>query len=647
MFHREILSSERAAISVTAFGETEISPFQVWLESIGVPVINQGERWVVLTDDYLREELEVFNRKALSNKHPWMLVLLNPNASDILIGPIFIPGKTGCWECLRHRLQGKHNNEYYQQQKQQTRQPSTLFLEAILSIAATEAKTWIVDETNPNLEGKVVTFNTLTLKKRSHMLVRRPQCPHCGEPKLMSTRQSAPLVLQNCKKSFTTDGGHRSLSPEQTLKRFEHHISPITGIISLLEQTPNWKNDQGLAPSYVSVHNFGWAIPDDFDCLGTRLHSNSSGKGKSDIQARVSALGEAIERYAGVFQGDEARIRSKFHNLSGALHPNDCMLFSQQQLENREQWNSKNSLFAWVPEPFDQEMEIDWSPIWSLTDNKHRYIPTAYCYYGYAQAYNVRFTRADSNGCATGNTIEEAILQAFMELVERDCVALWWYNRLKKPAVDLASFDELYIQQLTDYYEKQLNRNLWVLDITNDLNIPAFAAISCRKNQESQKITLGFGAHFDPKIAMLRALTEINQSLPIAIMAEQGKTYYQHNRELHRWLSTATLENQPYLTLNKTVRSKIVADYPKYESDDLYTDVMNCVKIAQAKGLETLVLDQTRPDIGLSAVKVIVPGLRHFWPRFERGRLYDVPVQMGWLNQPLTEEQLNPQAIFL
>jgi len=46
-------------------------------------------------------------------------------------------------------------------------------------------------------------------------------------------------------------------------------------------------------------------------------------------------------------------------------------------------------------------------------------------------------------------------------------------------------------------------------------------------------------------------------------------------------------------------------------------------------------------------VKVIVPGLRHFWPRFAPGRLYDIPVQLGWLSEPLSEAQLNPVAMFL
>jgi ribosomal protein S12 methylthiotransferase accessory factor len=45
-----------------------------------------------------------------------------------------------------------------------------------------------------------------------------------------------------------------------------------------------------------------------------------------------------------------------------------------------------------------------------------------------------QFCRADSNGNAAGNTLEEAtILQGFVELIERDSVALWWYNRLRRP----------------------------------------------------------------------------------------------------------------------------------------------------------------------------------------------------------------------
>jgi ribosomal protein S12 methylthiotransferase accessory factor len=79
----------------------------------------------------------------------------------------------------------------------------------------------------------------------------------------------------------------------------------------------------------------------------------------------------------------------------------------------------------------------------------------------------------------------------------------------------------------------------------------------------------------------------------------------------------------------------------------LTEEVRACQARVERAGLEMLVLDQTRPEIGLPVAKVIVPGLRHFWARFAPGRLYDVPVRLGWLDRPLAEEELNPIPMFL
>jgi oxazoline/thiazoline synthase len=75
---------------------------------------------------------------------------------------------------------------------------------------------------------------------------------------------------------------------------------------------------------------------------------------------------------------------------------------------------------------------------------------------------------------------------------------------------------------------------------------------------------------------------------------------------------------------------------------DTRQQVTRCVRTAKRKGLDFLVLDQTRPDIGVPVVRVIVPGLRHFYRRFAPGRLYDVPVKLGLRDRPLAEDELNP-----
>jgi len=66
------------------------------------------------------------------------------------------------------------------------------------------------------------------------------------------------------------------------------------------------------------------------------------------------------------------------------------------------------------------------------------------------------------------------------------------------------------------------------------------------------------------------------------------------------------------------------------------------VLLAKRAGYDFLVLDHTRPDIGVPVARVIVPGLRHFYRRFAPGRLYDVPVKLGLLDRPRSEVEFNP-----
>ena len=75
-------------------------------------------------------------------------------------------------------------------------------------------------------------------------------------------------------------------------------------------------------------------------------------------------------------------------------------------------------------------------------------------------------------------------------------------------------------------------------------------------------------------------------------------------------------------------------------------NVERALELVEREGMSMHVLNSTRPDVGLPVVKVMVPGMRHFWPRYAPGRLYDVPVKLGWLDRPMTEAELNPTPIF-
>lgn len=648
-----IQRSLSASVSVRSLGTIKTEPMITMLQDIGISVNADADFEVVLTDDYLQDGLADINQQAIAKRRPWMLV--KPIGTKLWIGPVFQPGVTGCWACLAQRLQANRQMESYLLERKGTSTPFPTSRAALpttkslaLQLAATQIAKALMLEKDETLTGRIVTLDVLSLEMEQHRLVRRPQCPVCGDPQQQAkNRVPAPVVLQSRKKLFTADGGHRTAFPEETFNHYQHHISPITGAVSFLGRTSE-EDDQGLIFSYKAGHNFAMMSNNLFFLL-KNLRGRSGGKGMTDIQAKVSAICEAIERYSGVFWGDELSKLASYQELVAiALHPQSLMNFSEAQYQQRISWNAAQlSSYHLVPEDFDEDRPIHWTPVWSLTNQEFRYAPTAYCYYGHPDLKEHFFCPCDANGNAAGNTLEEAILQGFLELVERDSVAIWWYNRVQRPLVDLASFNDPYFLTLQAFY-KTIQRDIWVIDITSDLGIPTFAAISCRTDKAVEDIALGFGAHLDAKLAVQRALTEVNQFLPaLRRSAPDGSTlYWFDDPEAIQWWKTATLDTHPYLIPNPQLPCKTASNYAQLASHDLLTDVQTCVEIARNQGMETLVLDQTRPDIGLSVVKVMVPGLRHFWKRFAPGRLYEVPVKLGWLPEPLTESQLNPVGMF-
>lgn len=622
------------------------------LEANGLEAAAVGDLQVVVTDDYLRPELESINDQALKSGRPWMLV--KPLGIVLWIGPIFVPGETGCWACLAQRLRANRQMEKYILDHRghnggpvvisRAQLPATV--ELGLNLAATEVAKWLLAPRTAALAGSMISLDLYTRDLKRHILVKRPQCAQCGDGTFRMNDVSRPIVLSSQTKRFRADGGHRTLTPEQTFARYQHHIGPILGAVT--ELRPAFGPRCDLTHSYVAGHNFSMGL-DAVVFLRESLRGVSGGKGSTEIQAKVSGLCEALERYSGIYLGDEYSIRGTYDYLKPrSIHPNECMGFSDEQYRGREEWNASQpaSRCVLVPHCFDPNLEVDWSPIWSLTNHTYRYLPTAFAYYGHPE-FRGRWCSPDSNGCAAGNTIEEAILQGFMELVERDSVALWWYNRVRRRGVDLESFHLTYLKAIAEYYAS-IGRQMWVLDITSDLGIPTFACVSPRTGGPTEDVLVGFGSHFDAQVAVLRAITEVNQFLPsVSLKNPDGSTRYLFGDELARhWWTTARIADLDYLVPDAAQASATCDDFEDVSGDDLLTDVQLCVERAKEHGLEVLVLDQTRPDIGLSVVRVVVPGLCHFWRRFGQPRLFDVPVKMGWLEQPLRADQLNPYSIF-
>ena len=197
-------------------------------------------------------------------------------------------------------------------------------------------------------------------------------------------------------------------------------------------------------------------------------------------------------------------------------------------------------------------------------------------------------------------------------------------------------FNDSYVRDLQTQLA-ETGRKLWVLDVTSDLGIPTYVAILHWMQNGQENIEFGSGAHFDPRIAMLRTLTELNQFLSIGLMG--GGTGEKSS------LDGVTPLRLAGLSLPDAERHPAFSQAPARTAgplDNTREQVDACVDIARRAGLDFLVLNQTRPDVEVPVVRVIVPGLRHFYRRFGPGRLYDVPVKLGLLDRPLPESELTP-----
>jgi ribosomal protein S12 methylthiotransferase accessory factor len=345
-----------------------------------------------------------------------------------------------------------------------------------------------------------------------------------------------------------------------------------------------------------------------------------AGKGSTVEQARMSALAEAIERFSGVYRGDEAVVHATAAELGDdAIPPARLQLFSPAQ----------EAAGGPAPPPLDRDTRIAWAPAWSLAEGRRRHVPLAYCYAEAPLDSGAIFCRPSSNGSAAGNCLEEAILQGLFEAVERDAVAVWWYGRVRRPeALVPPSTSALFDAQRAAH--EALGWTLAALDLTHDIGLPVIAAVAT--HPPSDRLAMGFGCHSDPGLALRRALSELNQVFdPRASVVSPWDGMAASKLDL----------------LRPDPGAPPVAPAAAIASRDLKVHVETWVHRLSELGLDTVVVDKTRPDLGLAVAQVIVPGLRHVWPRFAPGRLYTVPLALGWTTRQLTEDELNPQHLLI
>lgn len=252
-----------------------------------------------------------------------------------------------------------------------------------------------------------------------------------------------------------------------------------------------------------------------------RLLSTSQGKGISRDLADISAIMESIEM---------------FH--AERLPPADVVASANQLRREGRPFVDPVTLKP-MPRPtlYDPDEPIGWMLAKRLSDGGPALVPRVFLDLNTAKPSTERASAAmliSSNGLASGNTLDEAIVHGLYELIERQVV--YEYRTTMSPeererrAVDFESMKEVpHLRELIARIDA-VDLNLWASAIHGPLGIPTFAAICGEKIAPGR--FPGFGSHYVPEVALSRAITEAVQSRITAISGSRDDIYPWHYAEL-------------------------------------------------------------------------------------------------------------------
>ncbi len=227
----------------------------------------------------------------------------------------------------------------------------------------------------------------------------------------------------------------------------------------------------------------------------------NQGKGVSDMDARVSAAMEALERAVActpavpVLEASPAELAN-----SGRCFATLSQLIASNQDDIRE-----DETIVWIEGKDLFTKAAVWVPLEAVILDRTR--------------DNCRFWQS-SDGLASGNNESEATLHALLERIERDADVLWRLRSLSarlSSCVDPADFNDPIVDDLAQRYSSS-GLDLRLFDISSDIAIPCYAAIVAergiltRSQPRFHEVTIGYGAHLAEERAVIRALTEVAQS---------------------------------------------------------------------------------------------------------------------------------------
>jgi len=366
----------------------------------------------------------------------------------------------------------------------------------------------------------------------------------------------------------------RICGPEQTWSRIEA-LLPRFGVTRLSRLT-------GLDRIGIPVWN---AVSPN-----ARSIVINQGKGITDIDAKVSAAMEALERAIAGEPLVPVRHASRrdFADAGETCLPLDIFVAAGRAF-------------------LSEDEKLDWLAGRDVVTGDRVWVPReAVCLD--RTDVSPRFWQS-SDGLASGNSETEAILHGLLERIERDADRLWRLlpraGRIAT-AIDPSSFAEPVIDSLLGRF-RDADLELRLFDITSDLAVPTYAAvlgdagILTKKQPLFHDATIGYGTHPVATRAIIRAVTEVAQS---------RLTYISGARD-DLFAETFTRPLAPETLALFEARPGVPKTYAA-PSGDAAALLAHCLKVLAASLITPIVaVPLTDATLPVSVVKMVVPALEN------------------------------------
>ncbi len=272
--------------------------------------------------------------------------------------------------------------------------------------------------------------------------------------------------------------------------RLRAAVSPYTGIVRSLEECLHTTTEPPLFRFACDVCRGSGLLGSPLDHL-----SGIGGAGLTRREAAAACVGEALERYSATYVPRHRLVVASARELGdAAVAPERFALFSARQLAQE----------GFPFQPFTPDTKLPWVAGRSLADGAEAWLPAELVFLADTVGPGgSRIAYATSNGLACAPTVDDTLVRALCELLERDAFMIVWANRLSLPQLDWSGDER--ISALDARLFEPLGLEYAAVDLSAFHGLPSVLGVV--RAPQGRAGALGEASRLCPNVAPGRLLT--------------------------------------------------------------------------------------------------------------------------------------------